>query len=144
MYSRFGPFNPYLPSPLPYSPIAPIVPLNPVAGFSPYGGPPGPSFGVPESYVLHNHTYLPIQVESDGGPPFTLPPRCPPTPVWTPLGGGMRLGIYSLGTWCFVDVSGGSLRCSSGSTSRGSHSCHFPMASVSVHLKPNGHVHIRF
>jgi len=141
MYSRFGPFNPYLPSPLPYSPVAPIVSLNPVAGFSPYGG---PSFGVPESYVLHNHTYLPIQVESDGGPPFTLPPRCPPTPVWTPLGGGMRLGIYSLGTWSFVDVSGGSLRCSSGSTSRGSNSCHFPMASLSVHLRPNGHVHIRF
>lgn len=120
-----------------------MTPLQPVAGFSPLNA-GFPSPGVPEPYVLHNHTYLPIQVTPDGAPPFVLPPRSPPTPVWTPMGGGVKLGIYSLGTWSFVDVSGGALRCSSGSTSRGATHCHFPMASLSVHLKGNNHVHIRF
>ena len=149
----YGPASPYGSSPLgPYGPASPYgsSPLGPYGPASPYGsfgpsnpyGPPIVPFAAPPvgiaHWIMHNRTWLPVEVAHLGGPPFTLWPRQSQPVV---LGGDDRmwLRIYSLGNLINIQVSSGHVRCGGAESStgpRGERICYFPMASIRVTVTP--------
>ena len=148
-YQAYGPYGSSPLGPYGSPPLGPYGPASPY-GSSPYGsfgpsnpyGPPIVPFAAPPvgiaHWIMHNRTWLPVEVAHLGGPPFTLWPRQSQPVV---LGGDDRmwLRIYSLGNLINLQVSSGHVRCGGAESStgpRGERICYFPMASIRVTVTP--------